>query len=81
MNAPVYQSVIESAPCMALARASGRRALNDPTSEPYDFFSPHRGQVQFAFADGSARPLSSSLDVEVLRALATRAGGETIGDY
>jgi prepilin-type processing-associated H-X9-DG protein len=76
VNAPVYQSVIESAPCMPMARASGRRALNDPTSEPYDFFSPHRQVVNFVFADGSVHALSTATDPTVLLGLATIAGGE-----
>ena len=77
-DAPVYSSSIISAPTMVLARISGRRVLNDPFSEPYDFFSPHTDVVFFAFADGSARPLSSGVNPTILQAMATYAGGEVI---
>jgi prepilin-type N-terminal cleavage/methylation domain-containing protein/prepilin-type processing-associated H-X9-DG protein len=77
-GAPVYLSTIDSAPTMVLARISGRKALNDPLSEGYDFFSPHNGVVMFAFADGSARGLTSAVAPTLLQALATRAGGEVI---
>jgi prepilin-type N-terminal cleavage/methylation domain-containing protein len=75
-NAPVYQSVIEPAPSMVMARVSGRRALNDPWSEPYDFFSGHREVVQFVFADAAVHALSTSMDPQAVYALATIAGGE-----
>ncbi len=79
--APVYVSVVLPAPAMPLARVGFKR-LHDPWAEPDDFFSPHPGLVQFAFADGSVRPVRTGTDVGVLRALATRSGGETVGaDY
>lgn len=74
-DAPVYRSIIEPAPAMVLARI-GTKTLNDPNSEPYDFFSPHSGLVQFVFADGAVHALSSSVSLDVLLALASRAGGE-----
>jgi prepilin-type N-terminal cleavage/methylation domain-containing protein/prepilin-type processing-associated H-X9-DG protein len=40
--------------------------------------SGHPGGANFCFADGSLRFLESGLDLEVLRALSTRAGDETI---
>ena len=55
-----------------------RRTLNDEYSEPYDFFSPHPGVVNFAFADGSVRGVKTSASLDVLIALASRNGGETI---
>jgi prepilin-type processing-associated H-X9-DG protein len=81
-GAPVYTAIIEMAPTMALARV-GRKALNDPYSEPYDFFSGHGGVVQFVFADGSVHALSTGVRVPVLQALATRGGDEPIsaGDF
>ena len=45
------------------------------------FGSYHPVGAGFAFADGSVRWLSDDLDMTVYRALATRAGGETTGDY
>jgi prepilin-type processing-associated H-X9-DG protein len=77
-DAPVYTSILELAPTMVLARI-GNKPLNDPYSEPYDFFSPHPGVVQFVFADGSVHPLRTTTDVAVLQALATRAGYEAVG--
>jgi prepilin-type N-terminal cleavage/methylation domain-containing protein/prepilin-type processing-associated H-X9-DG protein len=75
-GAPVYLSSTELAPVMVLARMR-YRSLNGPWSEPYDFFSPHKGQVFFLFADGSVRGLSDGMDQEVMISLSTRAGGET----
>jgi prepilin-type N-terminal cleavage/methylation domain-containing protein/prepilin-type processing-associated H-X9-DG protein len=77
-GAPVYTSVVELAPVMALARV-GNKSLNSPYSEPYDFFSPHGGVVQFVFADGSVHALTGGTSVTVLQALATRCGGEDVG--
>jgi prepilin-type N-terminal cleavage/methylation domain-containing protein len=77
-GAPVYTSVIEGAPAMALARM-GNRTLNSPWSEPYDFYSPHTQTIYFLFADGSVRGLSASTDHDLLHALATRDGDEVVG--
>jgi len=41
----------------------------------------HRGGAPACLADGSARLLPDSMDVRVLGRLATRAGGEVIGDW
>ena len=76
-DAPVYTNIIHPCAVMVLARIS-YRTLNEPWSEPYDFFSPHGNLVHFVFADGSVRPLKSSVDFQILQALATRAGGEVI---
>ena len=72
VGARVYSAVTEKAPAMALARI-GRRKLNSPYSEPYDFFSPHRQIVLFLYADGSVHGLPHTTDMEVLHALATKA--------
>jgi prepilin-type N-terminal cleavage/methylation domain-containing protein/prepilin-type processing-associated H-X9-DG protein len=74
-GAPVYLSIMEPAPTMALARI-WNKPLNDPYSEPYDFFSPHRRVVNFVFADGSVHGLSTSVAMPILQALATRSGAE-----
>jgi prepilin-type N-terminal cleavage/methylation domain-containing protein len=76
-GAPVYYTIVEPAPTLPLARI-GRRTLNDPNSEPYDFFSPHGLVVQFVFADGSVHALSSAVSPSVLQALATMAGGDNV---
>jgi prepilin-type N-terminal cleavage/methylation domain-containing protein/prepilin-type processing-associated H-X9-DG protein len=76
-GAYVYKSVIHPASSMPMARI-GTKQLNDPYSEPYDFFSPHPGVVNFLFCDGSVRGVVTSTDLDTLHALATRAGGEPV---
>jgi prepilin-type N-terminal cleavage/methylation domain-containing protein/prepilin-type processing-associated H-X9-DG protein len=44
------------------------------------FGGPHPGVTNFAFVDGSVRGLRITTDVKTLTALATRAGGEVIGN-
>jgi prepilin-type N-terminal cleavage/methylation domain-containing protein len=82
-DAPVYSNQAEPAPVMALAHVGSSHMLNDPWSEPYDFFTPHTGAVQFVFADAAVRPVHFTTAMPVLQALATRDGGETVGpnDY
>jgi hypothetical protein len=75
-DAPVYRSSVFPASSMVMARIA-KHQLNDPYSEPSDFFSPHTNVVQFVFADGSVHALRSDTDLTVLHALATRAGNET----
>ena len=43
--------------------------------------SGHAGGCNVALGDGSVRFLSATLDLTVFRALSTRAGGETTGDF
>jgi prepilin-type N-terminal cleavage/methylation domain-containing protein len=43
--------------------------------------SYHEGIVQSVLADGSARSFSENMDMRVWRALGTRAGGETLGEF
>lgn len=70
-GAPVYTSVVEQSPVMALVRI-GNRTLNSRLCEPYDFFSPHPGTVSFVFADGSVRGMATTTDLAVMHALSTR---------
>lgn len=46
-----------------------------------DFSSYHTGGTHFIFGDCATKYLSNSIDLEVFRALATRAGGEVAGSY
>ncbi|MFL5244712.1 MAG: DUF1559 domain-containing protein [Gemmataceae bacterium] len=82
VGAPVLVSAIEPAPAMALAGAFNH-SLNNVSSEPVDFFSAHHSSLPVVFADGSVHKLPTTISLETLRDLATRAGGETIdaGDY
>jgi prepilin-type N-terminal cleavage/methylation domain-containing protein len=45
------------------------------------FRSEHVGGAQFALADGSVRLVTENIDQNLLNALATRAGGEVLGEY
>jgi prepilin-type N-terminal cleavage/methylation domain-containing protein len=45
------------------------------------FRSDHEGGVQFTLADGSVHFISENIDAGVLDALATRAGGEVVGEF
>lgn len=45
------------------------------------FRSDHEGGVQFLLVDGSCRFISENIDAELLDALATRNGGEVIGEF
>jgi prepilin-type N-terminal cleavage/methylation domain-containing protein len=82
-DAPVDNIVKEEAPVQVMAGFSNDITLNSRASNPYCFFSAHGNVVQFVFADASVHPLSTSTRYEVLEALSTRDGGETInaGDY
>ena len=57
----------------------------DGPSRPVEmnhFSSPHLRGVNFVFADGHVRYLSSGVDYVTFKALSTRAGGEVVsGDY
>jgi type II secretory pathway pseudopilin PulG len=79
-NAPVYSSSAKEAHAMPMARV-GRKPINDPWSQPHDFFSPHPTAIHFAFCDGSVHAVRFSTDVLVLQALASRNSGETVGEY
>jgi prepilin-type processing-associated H-X9-DG protein len=78
-TAPVFEAVVLPATVMPVARV-GHRKLHDPWAEPYDFFSPHSGLVQFAFADGSVQAIRTSLHQHVIQSLATRDGGELMSN-
>ncbi|HET6575761.1 MAG TPA: DUF1559 domain-containing protein [Fimbriiglobus sp.] len=78
-GAPVYGSSAQPAPAMPMARI-GRKHLNDPWSEPYDFFSPHPAVIHFAFCDGSVRGLTFATPIGVLQAMASRNLGEVVGE-
>ena len=67
---------------MILGHAGGNLGPGDPGGEVNQFYSLHPGGVNFAFADGHVAFLKTSMNYQVFRALATRAGGEVItGDF
>jgi prepilin-type processing-associated H-X9-DG protein/prepilin-type N-terminal cleavage/methylation domain-containing protein len=58
------------------ARVPGPCAINCTNDQqPYSF---HPGGANFLFADGSVRFLQTGMDIRILAALATRAGGEVV---
>ncbi len=58
------------------ATAPGPCAINCTNNQqPYSF---HPGGANFLFADGSVHFLKAGMDIRVLAALATRAGGEVL---
>lgn len=72
----------EGAPGMVLGHAGGRFGPGNPGSEVNQFYSRHAGGVNFLFADGHVLFLKTTLSNAMFRALATRAGSETIsGDF
>jgi prepilin-type N-terminal cleavage/methylation domain-containing protein/prepilin-type processing-associated H-X9-DG protein len=53
--------------------------LNSVTTNYWTYWaSKHPSQVNFAYCDGTVRPVSSQINKLVLNALMTRGGGETI---
>ncbi|MBY0456335.1 MAG: DUF1559 domain-containing protein, partial [Gemmataceae bacterium] len=52
-----------------------------PTATTRGFGSLHTGVCNFVLGDGSVRTLRNSLDGNLLGQLATRAGGEVVGNY
>lgn len=76
----VGQLVPEHGSGMVLGHAGERHGPGDPRSDANQFYSRHSGGgVQFLFADGHVSFLSSTFDYTAYLALATRAGGETVG--
>jgi prepilin-type N-terminal cleavage/methylation domain-containing protein/prepilin-type processing-associated H-X9-DG protein len=73
---------VESAPGMILGHAGGNLGPGDPRGEVNQFYSLHPGGVNFLLADGHVAFLRTTMNYQVFRSLATRAGGEVIsGDY
>lgn len=52
-----------------------------PAGHPDDFASKHSGVTNFLFVDGSVRGISSSIDPRTWNGLATRSGGEILGNF
>ena len=50
-------------------------------SQPFAFSSLHPGGVQFARVDGSVIFISDNISGEIYEALATKQGGEVVGEY
>ena len=76
-EAPVYWTMVVPPGAMPLARVN-YRSVNDVWSEPYDFWTPHPSGIQFAFGDGSTRLFKMNTPIEILSAMATITGGESL---
>ena len=66
--------------------AGGRATIRGFSQSPYlngpdGIGSPHSGVVQVLMADGSVRAISVNTDETTLEALATKAGGENVGEF
>jgi prepilin-type processing-associated H-X9-DG protein len=54
---------------------------NAPGTECNEFSSLHPGGAQFLFADGHVQFISTTINLTIFKALSTRAGGETVGEF
>jgi type II secretory pathway pseudopilin PulG len=54
---------------------------DDQRANLYSFGSAHAGIVQFTLADGSVRPISTSISTRVLGHLTNRHDGESVGEF
>jgi prepilin-type N-terminal cleavage/methylation domain-containing protein len=79
-GAPTKYIQREEAPVQVMAGVTNYLPLNDENTTLYGFYSPHRQVVNFAYADGAARPVSTQTSSLTLQALASRNGGEKISD-
>jgi len=54
---------------------------DDTRAGVYSFGSPHTGVVQFALTDGSVRPISTSINTQILGRLANRSDGQIVEEF
>jgi prepilin-type N-terminal cleavage/methylation domain-containing protein/prepilin-type processing-associated H-X9-DG protein len=57
------------------------KSMSGDSSRLSNFRSDHPSLLNFLFCDGSTRLLSENIDHNLLDRLATRAGGEAVGDF
>ncbi len=82
-NDPIGRYRTETSSGMVLGHAGEGVGPGDPNGDVNQFYSQHSGRgVNFLFADGHVAFLKSTMNYQIYKALATRAGGETIpSDY
>ena len=61
----------------AIVAGSFHEGFNNE-GEEHGFSSAHSGGANFLYGDGSVKFISSTVNVDAIKALATRAGGETV---
>lgn len=54
---------------------------NAPTGSPGGFWGPHPAGANFLLMDGSTRPITSNVDINIFRALAGRNDGVPLGEF
>ncbi len=73
----ILDPITAGSPCGAGYYLFGPSNFTDPCGA-YHFWSPHPAGANFAFGDGSVRFISYDVARNLMVALATRAGGETV---
>ena len=68
------------APNFCCVQANGINVVRDCDGSLDEFFSWHTGGVNMLFADGGVRFLRQQINMDVLEALGTRAGGEVVNE-
>ena len=61
--------------------SAATRTMSMNCTNNQEIYSFHSGGANFVFGDGSVRFLKQSIQVGVMAALITRAGGEVLPDY
>ncbi len=87
----MYQSWLrggEAGGCYCVGARNATNAINAALKAPLiaqynevPMGSMHPGRANFALGDASVRFIRESIDMAIYRALASRNGGEVIGDY
>ncbi len=65
-------------PAAVPERPTVERQLDQSNEYGYFYYSFHDGGAAFGFADGSVRFLARTFDMQTLRAMITRGGGEVV---
>jgi prepilin-type processing-associated H-X9-DG protein len=68
------------APNFCCVQANGINVVHDCDGSLDEFFSWHPGGVNVLFADGGVHFLHQQINLDVLQALGTRAGGEVVNE-
>ena len=77
-NAIFYSFLDSNPPSNEVSVALGTTRIGLNSTNERGFHSFHTGGVQFVMCDGSVKFISENIATNVRRAIATRAGGETL---